>query len=103
MVKTLDDGPWEYLPVVNECIKILITIMIGAIAGHVGALDVQVFVPQAVKFVFQVRTLGRMNKRWLGTQSISLIHTFAYLPFIFADCSPRSHLSRDWNSNRFLR
>ena len=55
MPKTLDGGPWDYLPVLNECIKILITICIGFLAGRFKVLDAQVFVPQAVKFVFKVR------------------------------------------------
>eukprot|EP00977_Amphora_coffeiformis_P022725 scaffold11394_cov183-Amphora_coffeaeformis.AAC.10 len=57
MPKTLEGGPWDYLPVLNECIKILLTVMIGAIAGRFGALEAKTFVPQAVKFVFQVRTV----------------------------------------------
>jgi hypothetical protein len=54
MPKTLDNGPWDYLPVLNECIKIMITIAIGVIASRCKALEAETFVPQAVKFVFTV-------------------------------------------------
>lgn len=55
MAKTLDGGPWDYLPVLNECIKIMITILIGFLAGRFKMVEAKTFVPEAVKFVFTVR------------------------------------------------
>lgn len=57
MPKTLDNGPWDYLPVLNECIKIMITILIGFVAARLKALEAEAFVPQAVQFVFTVSRL----------------------------------------------
>jgi len=56
MPKTIDGGPWDYLPVLNACIQIMLTILIGAVAGRFKALEADVFVPQAVAFVFKVRS-----------------------------------------------
>lgn len=55
MTKTLNqDGPWEYLPVLNECIKILLTIAIGMVMGHFKIFQAKSFVPKATRFVFYV-------------------------------------------------
>jgi predicted permease len=48
------DDTWEYIPVLNECIQILLTIGIGMVAGYVRVLDTKTFLPQATKFVFHV-------------------------------------------------
>ena len=45
---------WAYLPVLNECITILLTIGIGFILQMLGVFDAPVFVSQLVKFVFQI-------------------------------------------------
>jgi predicted permease len=45
---------WAYLPVLNECIKLLITIAIGSVLGSAGIFDAGKFVPQSTKFVFHV-------------------------------------------------
>jgi predicted permease len=49
-----EDGPWEYLPVLNECIKILLTIAIGMIMGYFKIFEAKTFVPHATRFVFYV-------------------------------------------------
>ena len=51
---TIDGGPWEYLPVLNECIKILVTVGIGSLMGCCNVFQANAFVPQATKFVFYV-------------------------------------------------
>ncbi|KAL3815988.1 hypothetical protein ACHAXA_005197 [Cyclostephanos tholiformis] len=48
------DDTWEYIPVLNECIQILLTIGIGIVAGYVRVLDTKAFLPQATKFVFHI-------------------------------------------------
>jgi predicted permease len=48
------DDTWEYIPVLNECIQILLTIGIGMVAGYVRVLDTEAFLPQATKFVFHI-------------------------------------------------
>lgn len=45
---------WDYLPVLNECIKILLTVVAGGLMGHLRVFDAKTFVPQATKFVFYV-------------------------------------------------
>jgi hypothetical protein len=52
---TIDtDGPWEYLDLLNECLKILLTVLIGIIMGHFKVFDAATFCPQATRFVFFV-------------------------------------------------
>ncbi len=48
------DYTWEYIPVLNECIQILLTIGIGMVAGYVRVLDTKTFLPQATKYVFHI-------------------------------------------------
>jgi len=45
---------WAYVPVLNECIKLLLTIVIGAILGASDLFQAKTFVPQAIKFVFSI-------------------------------------------------
>ncbi len=45
---------WEYIPVLDECIKILLTIGIGIMMGNFHVLDTKTFLPQATKFVFHI-------------------------------------------------
>lgn len=45
---------WNYLPVLNKLLQILVTIAIGAGAGFFGILPGDQFVPIAVKFVFYI-------------------------------------------------
>jgi predicted permease len=52
--KYIGEKPWEYLPVVNECIKILLTIGVGIVTGYFEIFEVSKFVPQATRFVFYV-------------------------------------------------
>jgi predicted permease len=47
-------GTWEYVPLLNECIKVIITICIGALMGHFEILETKSFLPQATRFVFNV-------------------------------------------------
>jgi hypothetical protein len=54
MPKTIEGGPWNYLPVLNECIRILLTVAIGVLSGYLKVFDADMFVPQAIKFVFSV-------------------------------------------------
>lgn len=52
---TIDsDGPWKYLDLLNECLKILLTILIGITMGHFKLFDAATFCPQATRFVFNV-------------------------------------------------
>ena len=45
---------WEYLPVLNKLLQILVTIAIGSGVGILGAISADEFVPRAVKFVFDI-------------------------------------------------
>jgi predicted permease len=49
-----NDQPWEYLPVLNECIKILLTVAIGMVMGYFKIFEAGTFVPHASRFVFHV-------------------------------------------------
>jgi predicted permease len=49
-----NDQPWEYLPVLNECIKILLTVAIGMVMGYFEIFEAGTFVPLASRFVFYV-------------------------------------------------
>jgi hypothetical protein len=51
---TIEGGPWDYLPVLNECIRILLTVAIGILSGYSKVFDADTFVPQAIKFIFSV-------------------------------------------------
>lgn len=59
------DGPWKYLPVLNECIKILLTVAIGMVMGYLEIFQANTFVPHATKFVFYV-ALPLLVVRGLG-------------------------------------
>jgi predicted permease len=48
------DAPWKYLGLLNECIKVVLTICIGSLSGYFQVFDASSFVPQATKFVFNV-------------------------------------------------
>ena len=45
---------WEYLPLLNSLLQILVTTAIGAGAGALGVSSAEQFVPHAVKFVFSI-------------------------------------------------
>ena len=45
---------WEYIPVLNALIQVLVTIALGFLVGWLGVLSHDEFVPQAVKFVFNI-------------------------------------------------
>ena len=45
---------WEYLPVLNKLLQILVTIAIGVGAGILDVIVAEQFVPHAVKFVFYI-------------------------------------------------
>ena len=65
MPNTIQGGSWDYLPVLNVCLKLLLTVGIGAAAGRFGTFDAEVFVPQAVRFVFDI-ALPLLVARGLG-------------------------------------
>lgn len=48
------EHPWAYIDLLNECIKILLTVAVGILCGYRKVIDTSSFVPQAVRFVFQV-------------------------------------------------
>jgi len=48
------DQPWEYLGLLNECIKILLTIGLGWLLGYCRVFEASKFVPQATNFVFNI-------------------------------------------------
>jgi hypothetical protein len=54
MAYTIGDEAWEYIDLLNECIKMLLTIGLGVTMGYFEIFDAKTFVPQAVKFVFHV-------------------------------------------------
>lgn len=54
MLHTIGDSQWKYLSLLNECIKIILTVLIGTAASRFRVFDAKVFVPQAVKFVFRI-------------------------------------------------
>ena len=54
MAYTIGSEPWGYLPLLNECIKILLSVAFGAVMGYFQIFDATTFVPLAVKFVFHV-------------------------------------------------
>ena len=58
-------GSWEYLPLLNECIKILLTISFGVVTGYSNVFDAKQFCPQATKFIFNV-ALPLLVLRGLG-------------------------------------
>lgn len=45
---------WKYLPVLNACITVLLTIGVGGLTGYLGIFKAKDFVPQAVKYVFYI-------------------------------------------------
>lgn len=45
---------WKYLDVLNECIKILLTIGLGSLLGYCRVIESKAFIPQATQFVFNV-------------------------------------------------
>ena len=47
-----NEGPWKYLPVLNECIVILLTIVFGIVMGFFKLFQAEKFVPHSTKFVF---------------------------------------------------
>ena len=66
MVYTINGGePWEYISLLNECIKIILTVFLGVVFGYFRAFDAAQFVPQAVGFVFRV-ALPLLVLRGLG-------------------------------------
>jgi hypothetical protein len=46
--------PWGYVDLLNECIKILLTVALGIALAYWNVFDAKVFVPSTVKFVFRV-------------------------------------------------
>lgn len=60
-----DNGPWEYLDLLNECLRILMTIALGAASSGLGIFDANTFVPVATRFVFYV-ALPLLVVRGLG-------------------------------------
>lgn len=48
------EEPWEYIELLNECITILLTVLIGIVFGYCKIFDAKAFVPHATKFVFYV-------------------------------------------------
>jgi predicted permease len=94
------EEPWEYLDLLNECIKIILTVGWGALLGHFKVFDANTFVPHAVKFVFYValpflvlRGLGividfyddsfswRFIALFLALRAIALLLAFAWIWF----------------------
>ena len=94
------EEPWEYLDLLNECIKITLTVGWGALLGHFRVFDANTFVPHAVKFVFYValpllviRGLGividfyddsfswRFIALFLALRTIALSFAFAWIWF----------------------
>lgn len=65
MAHTIGEEPWKYLDLLNVCIKIVVTILIGVILAYFKVFDQKTFVPQSVKFVFRV-CLPLMIMRGLG-------------------------------------
>ena len=57
---------WDYLPVLNKLLQILVTIAIGTGAGAFGVLSADDFVPAAVRFVFYV-ALPCLITKGIGT------------------------------------
>jgi predicted permease len=45
---------WKYLDLVNECVKILLTVGIGYGTAYFGIIHATTFCPMATKFVFYV-------------------------------------------------
>lgn len=54
MAYTIGSEPWGYVALTNECIGILLTILLGMLLGYLNVLDSKTFVPQAVTFVFSI-------------------------------------------------
>lgn len=54
MSNATSDETWEYVPLLNECIKVIITICTGVLMGHFEILETKSFLPQATRFVFNV-------------------------------------------------
>jgi predicted permease len=49
-----DNQPWGYIDLLNECIKILLTVALGIALAYFKVFDAETFVPQTIKFVFRV-------------------------------------------------
>lgn len=54
LVTINNQDPWKYLDLLNECIKIILTIAAGIICGYGKVFDSSKFIPQSVQFVFNV-------------------------------------------------
>jgi len=53
-MSTTTSDTWEYIPLLDECIKILLTVGFGILLGHFQLLNNTTFLPQATKFVFNI-------------------------------------------------
>lgn len=51
---TIGEAPWSYIGLLNECLRMLLTVLLGVILAHCEIFDATEFVPQIVKFVFRV-------------------------------------------------
>lgn len=49
-----NNEPWGYVDLLNECIKILLTVLLGAVLARCRIFDADTFVPQTISFVFRV-------------------------------------------------
>lgn len=65
MATTMDAEPWEYIDVLNECLRIILTIALGATLSYFNIFDATTFVPVATRFVFHV-ALPSLVIRGLG-------------------------------------
>ena len=56
------DMIWEYLPVLNKLLQIILTIGIGIVAGTLGIFSATEFVPHSVLFIFYVALPSLITK-----------------------------------------
>jgi hypothetical protein len=86
MAYTIGDEAWEYIDLLNECIKIILTVGLGITMGYFKIFDAETFVKQAVKFVFHValplhilRGIGVIVDFYDGTFQWEYIEAFLVL------------------------
>lgn len=48
------DKAWEYIDVLNECLRLILTVLLGMGFGYFGILDHKAVVPIATQLVFYV-------------------------------------------------
>ena len=71
MQTTIDgDNAWEYIDVLNECLRIVLTVLLGMVFGYFGILNHKAVVPVATRLVFYVCLPMLVIRGLVRTESI---------------------------------